>query len=187
MSQTMQTPESFNERKAAQIAARFLASAPGRKLPYMKLIKLMYIVDRESIRRWGAPATDDSYYAMNYGMVLGRVKELIDEGEGQGVWTDAISAPIGYEVQLLANPGIDELSRAENELIEEIQRQYGHLSQWDLSELTHQFPEWKHPGGSSIPVNLRRIAMAVGFSQDEAREVEREASSMRRMRALTSK
>jgi len=183
----MQTVETFNERKAAQIAARFLTSAPGRTLPYMKLIKLMYLVDRESIRRWGAPATDDSYYAMNYGMVLSRVKELINEGEGTGAWTETVSAPIGYDVNLVGDPGVDELSRAERALIDEIQATYGHLTRWDLSELTHTFPEWKHPNGGATPVRLFRIAMALGFSDEEAREVEREASGMRRMRGLTSK
>lgn len=183
----MQTNQVFNERKATQIAARFLSGAAGQTLSYMKLIKLMYLVDREAIKRWGAPVTDDTYYALNYGMVLSQVKELINEGEGQGVWTEAIEPSGRYDVKLIGNPGEDELSRAELHLIEEIQSVYGSLSQWQLSDLTHTFPEWKHPNGSSIPVRLRRIAMAVGFSPVEAAGIEAELRGVRRMRALAQR
>ena len=48
----------FDEVKATQIAALFLKMA-GRELKYLALIKLLYKLDREALRRWGLPVTTD--------------------------------------------------------------------------------------------------------------------------------
>ena len=50
----------FNEKKATQAAARFLRLCKGC-MNYMKLIKLLYIADREALLRWGRPITTDAY------------------------------------------------------------------------------------------------------------------------------
>jgi len=59
----------FDERKATQVAARFLAAAGGT-LPYMSLIKLMYFMDREALFQWGAPVTNDTYFSLDHGPIL---------------------------------------------------------------------------------------------------------------------
>jgi uncharacterized phage-associated protein len=59
----------FNEQKATQAAARFLKLANG-KMNYLKLIKLLYLLDRESLNRRGRPVTGDQYYSMKLGPVL---------------------------------------------------------------------------------------------------------------------
>lgn len=48
----------FNEAKATQAASRLLRLRGGR-MSYLKLIKLLYIVDREAILRWGRPVTTE--------------------------------------------------------------------------------------------------------------------------------
>ena len=52
------------EEKAAQAAALFLLKAGG-PMPHLKLMKLLYIADRESYRRRGSPITgdDDGFHA----------------------------------------------------------------------------------------------------------------------------
>ena len=49
----------FNERRATEAAARFLKLRGGR-MKYLKLIKLLYFLDREALLRWGRPVTTDS-------------------------------------------------------------------------------------------------------------------------------
>ena len=44
----------FNERRATEAAARFLKLRGGR-MSYLKLIKLLYLLDREALLRWGRP------------------------------------------------------------------------------------------------------------------------------------
>lgn len=45
----------FNERKAAQMAAFFLGQLLDRKMPHLKLMKLLYLSDREAVRAFGWP------------------------------------------------------------------------------------------------------------------------------------
>ncbi|MGD0651719.1 MAG: hypothetical protein ABSA97_11370 [Verrucomicrobiia bacterium] len=42
----------FDEAKSTQMAGALLQLA-GKRMNYMKLIKLMYIIDREALKRWG--------------------------------------------------------------------------------------------------------------------------------------
>ena len=49
----------FNEAKAVQIAGFFLRLAGG-EMNYMKLIKLMYLVDRTALAEWGRSLTYDN-------------------------------------------------------------------------------------------------------------------------------
>jgi hypothetical protein len=50
----------YDEVKATQIAASFLALSNGR-MSHTRLIALMYLVDRAALLRWGRPATFDTY------------------------------------------------------------------------------------------------------------------------------
>src|ERR1700712_384885 len=93
----------FNEAKATQAAARLLRNRGGR-MSYMKLIKLLYLADREALARWGRPITTDSYVSMKHGPVLSGVLNLITDGEdpaaGQTFWSRHISEPEHFEVSL---------------------------------------------------------------------------------------
>ena len=44
----------------------------GGKMSYMKLLKLLYLVDREALLRWGRPVSTDRYVSMDieYGDIL---------------------------------------------------------------------------------------------------------------------
>lgn len=174
----------FNEKKATQVAARFLVFA-GQRLPYMSLLKLMYITDREALRRWGTPVTNDRYVSMKLGPVLSGVYDLlVIPREVPTYWHRYISSPEKYEVSLLGDPGDDQLSRAEEKLIEEIFATYGQQSQWQLSDLTHEFPEWEDPDGSSTPIDVKDILHAVGVDDDEADTIAKELKGFNKMRAL---
>ncbi len=168
----------FDEAKATQAAAFFL-QLRGGQMHYIKLIKLLYLADREALLRWGVPISTDCYVSMDNGPVLSRVLNLITEDRTKPVWSQYISAPLGeYEVQLLKAPSMDCLSRAEENLIREIFEQYGHRYRWDLIDnVMHKLPEWRDPNHSSIPIHLRDILKAGGENESEIRAVIRELSS----------
>lgn len=172
---------SFNEAKAAQVAARLL-SLEGGRMSYMKLIKLLYIVDRRALADWGRPVSTDHYVSMKHGPVLSRVLDLINEGrdpkKSSSPWHDLISAPQGYEVALVAtDPPNDELSAAEEGLIDEVQRQHRQRNEWQMVEFVHQFTEWQDPGSTSNPIDYRDILKAVGKTSEEAGQIEDELSA----------
>lgn len=168
----------FDETKATQIAA-YLLRLRGGQMHYMKLIKLMYLADREAILRWGVPITRDRYVSMDNGPVLSRVLNLITDDRPKPVWSEFISAPLGeYEVKLLRDAPTDALSRAEEKLLDEIFQMYGYRNRWELIEnVMHKLPEWQNPNKSAIPILIRDILKAGGESEDEIRVVLRELHS----------
>jgi uncharacterized phage-associated protein len=170
----------FNERKATQAAAHLLRLRGGR-MSYMKLIKLLYLADREALLRWGRPISTDRYVSMDRGPVLSRVLDLASDGddpESPSIWAASISEPSNHDVQLKCDAGNDELSDAEVALLDEIFRQHGHMSRWQLVRFTHKLPEWKDPQGSAIPINYRDILKAGGKSDLEIAAIEDELAEL---------
>jgi len=145
----------------------------------MKLIKLLYLADREALKRWGRPVTTDRFVSMTHGPVLSQVLDRINSGSAPGEpspWSELISAPDGYDVRLAAPtvaPADDELSEAETELLAEVFEGYGHRNRWELVELVHALPEWKDPEGSSIPFEYGDVLRAMGSPETEVEAVER--------------
>src|SRR5690606_22897948 len=91
----------FRDDKTTQAAVLFL-QLRGGKMSYMRLIKLLYLADREALIRWGTPITFDAYVSMDRGPVLSRTYELISEGVRPGEessWEKCISAPERYDVR----------------------------------------------------------------------------------------
>ena len=170
----------FDEAKATQAAAYFLRLRGGQ-MHYVKLIKLLYLTDREALIRWGAPVTTDRHVSMDNGPVTSRILNLITEDRPKPVWEKFISAPLGeYEVKLLQEAPTDRLSPAEERLMSEIHEQYGHRNRWDLiAEVMHKLPEWQNPKGSSIPISIRDILRAAGEDEEQIRAVMRELNTIR--------
>lgn len=169
----------FDEAKATQAAAYFLGLRGGQ-MHYIKLIKLLYLADREALLRWGCPITTDRHVSMDNGPVTSRILNLITEDRPKPIWSQYISAPMGeYEVRLLRTAPTDRLSRAEETLMLEIFKQYGHRNRWDLiNNVMHNLPEWQDPKGSSIPISFRDILKAAGENEEEIRAILRELHSV---------
>src|SRR5260370_22608834 len=110
----------FNQAKTAQLAALLLKKRGGT-MHYMKLIKLMYLIDRGSLLTRRRPLTYDNYVSMPHGPVLSGTLDLINEGpeEGESAWGCLIArATDPYCVTLRVNePPTDELSEAEEEIV----------------------------------------------------------------------
>jgi uncharacterized phage-associated protein len=172
----------FNEAKAAQAAARFLMLR-GQPMSYLKLVKLLYFADREALLRWGRPITTDCYVAMDKGPVVSRIYDLITDGvppDTRSPWTDLISSPKDYEVALLQSPPPDdELSRAEEEMIDEIFGRYGKKSRWELVKLSHDFPEWRDPEGSALPITIEEILIGANMPAPEVLSIIAELNGLR--------
>ena len=95
----------FNEVKATQAAARLLKKR-GARMKYLKLIKLLYLADREALSRWGRPITTDHYVSTDNGPVLSEILKRIDDGSAPGeptFWTSHIVPCGDWDVQLIAD------------------------------------------------------------------------------------
>jgi uncharacterized phage-associated protein len=164
----------FTPRKSAQIAA-FFTSQEGGPINIMKLVKLMYLADRESMNRYGTPISFDRMVSLDNGPVLSQTLNLINGDVSRAaavIWDGWISDRANHKVMLqreFKRDDLDELSTADIEVLESIWTSFGHMDQWALSDYTHQHcPEWKFPEGSSLPIAEADLLRALGRSNEEA-------------------
>ena len=161
----------FSERKVTEAAGYLLRLAGGQEF-HMKLLKLLYIADRTALARWGFFLSEDSHVSMEYGPVLSNTFNLI-KGERPGdFWRSHISLRVQNKVRLLKPTSTDTLSRAEERLLDEVYAKFGQIERFNLSEMTHKdFPEWRDPGKSSIPISPREILEAQNVPDEEIRAI----------------
>jgi len=169
----------FNFDKALQAAAYLLRRERSREMNYMRLIKVLYMADRESIRLTGHLITGGRISAMKQGPVLSGVLDLIKSRHLRAPeWAEFIERD-EYKVRLIKDPGLANLSRFEVETLERVAEEYRTCDEWDMVEQTHKHcAEWKKhaPRGSSLVNEIPLIDLldAVGRSEDR-QEIEDEA------------
>lgn len=167
---TLKSP--YREDKAIEVASLFLQREGGR-INYTKLIKLMYIVEREAILRWGYPVTCDDYYSLDNGPILSHTLDNITGNTYSPFpspnWQHCIVRE-GYDVRLKCNPPIRKLNRAELKLIDETYQQFGYMTYGQLIDWVHDpnnVPEWEYPNGSRLPIRIQTILRNAGYPETE--------------------
>ena len=153
---------SFDEKKATQAAA-YILSVNDNKLDYMKLIKLLYLSDREAIAKWRGSITTDRYSSLPKGPITSQIYALIkaDSCSPDDIWHTFIHRNDDYTVSLEGTPGFDELSPREMRAMKEINDRFKNVHVIKIFEYTHTLPEWKDPDGSSVSLPIEDILAAV--------------------------
>jgi uncharacterized phage-associated protein len=161
-------------RKTVEVVAMFMGLHGCKPMNYLGLMKLLYMSDRLSLDRFNMPVIGDYYVSMDKGPVLSGVYDLIkrkalkDIPDALEIWSEYISPRNNnWEVELLVNPGNDELSQNDEDIICEIYSKKGNLDRFDLVEITHQFPEWRNPNGSAIPIKIEEILISLGKTKEQ--------------------
>lgn len=167
----------YNARKAAQTIAFFAMKNGAAPLAVIKAVKLVYLADRESIKRFGFPIQDEDRVSMKHGPVNSDTYSMIN-GEADAVaagWADFLRDREDHNIALvrenLTVADLDELSDADLEVLEETWRRFGHMHKWALRDWTHvpaNVPEWEDPGSSSQIIPLERIMAHLGVPNVEA-------------------
>ncbi|MCD6681163.1 MAG: SocA family protein [Burkholderiaceae bacterium] len=168
----------FNEIRTAQAAA-FLLFRAGGKLPLIKLVKLLYLAERLSLKKYGEPITGDKLVSMPHGPVLSMTYDLINGAlpSVDGGWESWISDRASHMVALrdrsrIRSPETDllHLSESDLEVLNEVWNEFGHWDRWDLVRYTHSeaCPEWEDPEGSSRPILHEILFQKLGYSSEEA-------------------
>jgi len=176
----------FNERKTAQAAAHLLKLSGG-VLPYMHLIKLLFLADRATLLKHGQPITGAWMVSMHHGPVLSEVLDLINgEGNRDGAWVATIGPAQGYDVALkVPEPEMDELSRFELKVLAAVYERYGRMNMWDLVNWLHDnIPEWKDPGRSMSGIAFEDVLRANRVSEEEIAGIDAEAESAWKVASL---
>jgi uncharacterized phage-associated protein len=158
----------FDLEKTVQAAALLLREH-HKRMEYIRLLKLLYIADREMLARRGRTLTGDRAVAMKRGPVLSTVYDLI-KGNGSGemvtLWNAAIRRD-GYDVVLDGEIGTERLTKTEEAILREVSSRYHETDSDELSDLTHGFAEWAHAFDeknptSSFPIDWKESLIAQG-------------------------
>jgi len=163
----------YQPEKTVEAAGLFL-KLHSKPMEYMKLIKLLYMADRVALDCMYETISGDKYYSMDYGPILSRVYNLIINGPRiapNDLWFKYISSPSDYQINLLSDPGTDELCEEEEDIIKNVYSTFGMVDVWKISNLTHFFPEWTYPNGSSIPIHIEDILKAMNKSEGDIRYI----------------
>ncbi len=165
----------FNERKAAQVATWFLRQGTGN-MAHLKLIKLMYLAEREAMSQYGALITGDRFVSMDHGPVPSLTLSFLngEKRNGDDGWDKWVCDKAEHQVALkdrAKTAALDELSKAELDILAQVWVRFGHMNKWELVELLHNpshCAEWKDPDGSSDPITYEQIFLALGKQPDIA-------------------
>jgi uncharacterized phage-associated protein len=153
----------FDFDKALQ-ASGVLLSLDGDRMERIRLLKLLYIADRELLAERGQTITGDRAVAMEHGPVLSQVYDLIKgEASRAGEWGRFVHTA-NHAIELRDDPGRGELSRGEIEKLTEVTDRYRNVDDWALSEATHEFEEWARNfvAGANASIPWRDVLAAQG-------------------------
>lgn len=162
----------FSDEKVAQMSAYFLVKRGGR-MSHLKLMKLLYLADRESMDQIDEPITADVPVSMKNGPVLSRTYDLMKGETLSAAWQKWVADIQDHEVTLRTavsgRDDLDELSDFDLEILDKVWAEHGHKTRWDLVEFTHEHcAEWRDPGYSSAPIDPRSQFFALGRTQEQA-------------------
>lgn len=158
----------FNTTRVAQASAVLLKQHANR-MSRMRLLKMLYIADRECIAQTGRPISGDRAVAMKNGPVLSRTYDLIKGEDFQApTWSKFIENVGRIDVALRSDPGVGLLSKHEIAKLQEIARRFEESDDWEVANYTHQFEEWKKhepEGNGQNPIPLDDVLAATGMQQ----------------------
>ncbi len=168
----------FDIEIAGQMAGWFLHKEGGT-MPHLKLMKLLYIAERTSIKENNYPILGDNLFSMSKGPMLSVTYDYMKKGQAEkNGWSKWVSQIRRKTVSLIKpyNPeDLDLLSDATLEILTEVWNRYGQMTQKEIVEDTHDFPEWEDPHGSSKKIEYKDLLDALGYgekSKEIAKELE---------------
>lgn len=167
---------SFETLKTVQAAAILLKEENGT-MSRLRLLKLLYIADRESIAETLHSITGDDVMAMDHGPVLSKTYRLIkrEAGAGNESWDKYIEQDGDRNHKLLADPGDGRLSEYEVTKLRGVSAMRRGMTDYQIADETHKFPEWianQPPEGSRKEISLHDVLSALGMSAYEQRLVD---------------
>jgi uncharacterized phage-associated protein len=169
----------FDLEKAIQAIGVLHSVENDDKVPYYRLLKLLYISDREYLKETGRPIVGGREVAVNRGPLSSPVYDLI---KGEHSQANRFAEFFSKQNRLLVmhhQPSRDELSKREIRKLTEISEKYREAEDDDIGQLTHDFPEYAEnfvrDTSTAIPLSakLRALGMA-----DMQKAIEADIESM---------
>ncbi len=151
----------FEHDKALQMMAYIVKRL--NSVEKVKLMKLLYLADKQHFLQFGYPITGDEPYAMPYGPVPSATLDLLDGQTAPDTTYQYLHIDDVF-VMLRHDPGDALLSDDERSTLDSILEKYGASDTWRLVNMTHELPEYveaknaaKEKGIRSFPISYESI------------------------------
>ncbi len=134
--------------KIIQALCYIANSQPNATVDTMKAYKLLWLADRLHLRNYSRTISGDEYWALPLGPVPTNAKNLVD-GKAtslknpDGKFDEYIEVLPNHKIRARKGADVDEFSESDIELFDKVLAKFGNASAIELSNFSHQFPEWK--------------------------------------------
>ena len=175
----------FHIGKATEAACLFLERGGGQ-MNIMKLVKLLYLLDRRSLDCRNMPVTGGDYLSMRNGPVTSEILDLINAGRLMGEtdqrWETCISDRKDHEVALERMPPLENLADSEVALLDGVWAEHGGKDQWQLVDWCHAHcKEWTPVTNGCAPITIEQMGMALGKSPAQVARLRQEAFELNQL------
>ena len=181
----------MRERLAAQVAVALILRA-GKAVGALRLMKLMYLVEREAMKQHVLPIMFDDIYAMRNGMALSRTFDLMTakpETPTNGEWARYIErSSHGLIVRRGVSTGsLDGLTPNDVAVIDHVWHTHGNKSKDELiHEVHHELTEWtthwddteRRQGAVLVPY-AQMYQLLLGLGKEDAADAADEVAYFR--------
>src|SRR5665213_3651998 len=157
----------FNLNKTIQASAVLLKTELTHRMGRLRLLKLLYIADRQALAERARSIIGDTPVAMDHGPVLTNTYNLIKGEDYLATEWGRYIQSVGRDALLASDPGVGDLSRYEIGKLHDVARTFQDRDDWNVAEFTHTFEEWKKnipPAGSSKRIPIDDVLAATGLS-----------------------
>jgi len=177
MASTREICFTFDERRTVQACAVLFPQS--RRENFTKLLKLLYLADRQSLIETGAPITGAHVVSMKNGPVLSEVYDCIkSEPTAKSTWDMHIERN-GTFLVLKKEPGDSELSDYDVEILTRLAKKHRGDHFGRMIDIVHKLPEWRDPeklNRKMIPLPASEILRAAGQNEEAIAKVAEEAN-----------
>ncbi len=159
----------FDAVKAVQVAAVLLRKE-RKRMTRLRLLKLLLIADRTSIKEMGFPILGSRIVAMDNGPLHSAIHDLIKGNHpAEPIWSKYIMTDGPRDVVLVDEPELSKLSRPEITLLAKVSDDLAQQNDWAISNLTRGFQEWTryYREGTSTEIPLEAVIEGVGRGADK--------------------
>jgi hypothetical protein len=163
----------LNIEKLVQVC-NYLLKKYDYRLNYTKLIKELYLADKEALKTTNKTITGDVYVNMKNGVVLSKTYDLIKDkykdNAMQILWNSRFTVDDDEHELVALSERIpeSELSQFEKDILDEIDHKFHDYSYGDMIKYIHtNCPEWKDPGVTSYPLHFSDVLRSLDVPEDE--------------------
>lgn len=174
----------FDETKSAQMAA-YLAQQSKDPVDKLKLIKLIYLTEREFLARHLLPMTLDEFYSMKNGPVASSALDGLNGRLNKAFWekwiknkSNKISA-----VKVRSRDEFDDLSDADIEVLNAVWAEFGSYTTSQIWQHVHtKCPEYQAVEQGRLPISYNDLLTAL--QKQNVKELEENIKMLRREAAF---